>query len=173
MEEHNSTTNKYYYAQGERIALQLDPQHCAIDLPKVTSASLKSDLEALCTAQAAVKHRGMLVCHRDDLAQSQLVELAEHEALQPVYRHGTTLLLFLPEVRLEEAKVDIHSDILDWLASTGSAETKLSRSGATAKVYPISGKGTDALELANQLQEKFSPQMVQARMVRLQMKVAR
>ena len=93
-------------------------------------------------------------------------ELSRRGAYQPIYRRGDSMVVFLPEVRIEDERPEYQRKILSLLKRL-EPELTIDQHSYKAKVKPKSGRGADALELANQIQETICPDFVQARMLRV------
>jgi hypothetical protein len=158
----------YYYTANEKVPIEPDPGHVAIDFaPLHQSASTKLRLW-LEKHQAIPALRGELrLIERATLPDPVYAEIKERSALHPVYRYGDTLLIVLPEVRVE-GRSKAHQDRIRAFVENGSVRASVeSRNDGQLILRPVSGKGSDALVLANAVHENLHPPMAQARFLRV------
>jgi hypothetical protein len=95
-----------------------------------------------------------------------LRSLEKRAAVQPVFRYHDAILVVMPEVRVELAKGQRKK--LESLVSAGALRSQIEiDSNGNLVLRPVSGKGTDALALANVLHEKIGPPLAQARFLRV------
>jgi hypothetical protein len=86
--------------------------------------------------------------------------------VQTVFRHGGTLLVALPEVRVELPEAQRGQ--LDSMARVGPIRSEVEDAGGGSVVMrPLSGRGADALQLANAVHERLHPELAQARFLRM------
>lgn len=103
---------------------------------------------------------------RGSLPPDLLAELESRAAVQTVFRHGGTLLVALPEVRVELPEAQRGQ--LDSMARVGPIRSEVEDAGAGSVVMrPLSGRGVDALQLANAVHERLHPELAQARFLRM------
>lgn len=156
----------YYYAGGEKIRIEADADRIAVDLSRVRGASRK--------IRDFLKHRegdkalkgGITLVERKAIPKRVLDQLERQAALHPVYRHGETLLVVLPEVRVELSEPQQES--VRTFVSRGPVRAAIQKAeGDRMILRPVSGKGADAITLANTLHETIHPKMAQARFLRV------
>lgn len=155
----------YYYANGHRVPLHRDPTRIAVN----TSFKPKADVEEW---KAALAHGRMLpggVClvNSSELTTALLHNLDLAGAVHPVFADDSATLVVLPEVRVEVSPAGKKSvqGLLDRSATPGAITEERDE---MLVIRPSSGRGEDALRLANELEESSpAPRMAQARFVRL------
>lgn len=152
----------YYYAGGQKIELVPDPDRVAVDLSCVRSrsAALRKVLEA-----GELLLGNVRLVQRKDLSPKALAGLEKQAAVQPVFKHGDTVIVVLPEVRVELERGQRKE--LDSLVRSGAIRTAVEKDAAGRVVLrPLSGKGADALALANTLHETLKPPLAQVHFLR-------
>jgi hypothetical protein len=148
-------SSSYYYASGKQIRLDPARELVAFDAGALPALGLPEDAR-----------NGLLrVCRtlRGDLA------IADTGAVPAgvIARFGQDLVVVLPEVRVEESRHEQREKLEAWLKG---AEKMLSASGigtVRLTLRPASGRGEDALHIANELHERIGPELAQARFVRV------
>jgi hypothetical protein len=109
----------------------------------------------------------MFLVRRDALSSPQLDALAKQGAVQPVFHAEGAMLIALPEVRLEESSPERRQAVHRWLRRHARDAEIVEDRGDRIVVRPTSGRGQDALALANQLTEQIGPEMAQPRFLRI------
>ncbi|MGB6336397.1 MAG: hypothetical protein WBG96_12375 [Thermoanaerobaculia bacterium] len=154
----------YYYAGGKRIPLELDREHVAVDLSEAESREGKRPDPA--TVEGAEELRsGLFLVEKSALSADARQRLDQEDALLPVYLYEDALVVILPEVRVEIAaggETEVHR----FLEQAEVPNQILTDRGTRLVVRPDSGRGEDALRLANELQESVPVEMAQARFLR-------
>jgi hypothetical protein len=101
-----------------------------------------------------------------DLPSGLIEELDRGAAVHPVFRYERSQIVVLPEVRVE-----VHGEQQARLRAaleSGRLAADIERDdGDRLVLRPRSGRGVDALALANSLQETVKPALAQARFVRV------
>lgn len=157
----------YYWAQGKKIPLEYTPQ-IAVDVPAATRADLwNGELATAATDLGAQVTEDLMLVPATELSRTLRDRLEEASAVQPVFRHDDTLLVALPEVRVEtrdpaEAAA-LWSAVKDWGSDVVVEQPKPGR----FVLKPTSRLGQEALELANYVSERVKPDAAQARFVRV------
>jgi hypothetical protein len=149
----------HYFAAGERVELDATDD-VAVDLD--IAASLGADtipLEALGTPL-----RGRLVLVPSAEVPGSLDGTA---ALQPVYRAGGALIVVLPEVRVEAGSVALAQAVRDCVGAGPVPVHVVLDDGDLITLRPTSGRGADALDVANLLHDEVGPLMAQPRFLRI------
>ena len=162
----------YYYSGGKRIALEFDTKHVAIDLDRIESTALREEIEAVLeeteeTGKTTRLRRKLHLAYKKDVRQGLRTRLEKTGALQPVFRHGRTLMVALPEVRIEVEKRKEGSSIEQMFGNEGPDVEIVNDQGNRLTIRPMTGSGLDALRLANEVEETTQPLMAQARFVRV------
>lgn len=166
--------NRYYYADEKKVPLNLADDLIAIhDFP--------SDEAPLSPSERTVRNRVRSLLDRVAKSLRPDLKLAQREKIpadvyehlkglglvQPVYRAQGALIVPLPEVRVEENRPDRQNKLKAWIRKHPQLATvKYPREGQFIFI-PASGQGDDALALANALAEEVSPEMAQARFIRV------
>ena len=154
----------YYYAGGKRIPLELDPEHVAVDVGEVGSRGGRRPDPA--AVEGAVELRsGLYLVERSSLPADERRRLDQEDALLPVYQYEDALVVILPEVRVEIAEGS-ETEVHRFLEEADVPNQILTDKGTRLVVRPESGRGEDALRLANKLQESVPGEMAQARFLR-------
>jgi len=156
----------YYYASDKPVGLTLDEEWIAVDMDRVDPAA--DDIPAAALRGRARPLRGSLfLLRRDCFSGPQRDVLVERGAIHPVFRAEGAMLVALPEVRVEDASPRRQAALHDWLAQhRGEAEIVQDR-GDRMVLRPTSGRGLDALALANHLSEQVGPEMAQPGFLRI------
>ncbi len=156
----------YYYAGGQRVPLEAAPDLVAIDTAIAQELSSAAAQGALAKAKAL--RGGVALAEAASVPAPALAELRERGALHPVLRFGADLVVVLPEVRVEESRPEKIRELRRWL---DGARTRIRCSGTLEggrlEIRPASGRGQDALEIANELHERVDPELAQARFIRV------
>ena len=156
--------SNYYYAAGKRIPLALDEEYVAVDLPKARQA-LGPAAEKVQAAFRTLR-ANTVMGKRSDLSQKILSLLEAASALHPVYREGDVQLVALPEVRVEMEKSQ-HTRVLGFFQECRVPVSIERDEDEMAVVKPTSGKGADAVALANDIYEQIHPKAAQVRFLRV------
>jgi hypothetical protein len=84
----------------------------------------------------------------------------------PVFRHGEATIVVLPEVRVE-IEPSRAAQLARVAAEAGGDVDVEDRGGGSYVVRPRSGRGTDALAIANAVHERLGATLAQARFRRI------
>jgi hypothetical protein len=154
----------YFYAGGKRIPLELDPEHVVVDSGLVASREGKRpDPRSLEGVEEL--RGGFYLVERRALTADLRERLDQDHALLPVFLYEDALIVILPEVRVEMAAGE-EAGVHRFLEQTDIPNKILADRGTRLVVRPDSGRGEDALRLANELQESVPVEMAQARFLR-------
>lgn len=153
----------YYYAGGQRIELERDNEHVAVE----HQAAKKAGLDTPGNASASPRPPGGIVlAERASLDKETLTSLRKAGALQPVYKRERGIVVALPEARIEFDNADQRRAVLDALAERGlPGHTIEEDTDDWIVVRPTSGNGSDALTIANQVYERAHPAAASVRFV--------
>ena len=161
------TTDAYFWSHGEKIPLS-GGNEIAVDLGAAAKAGLSpAQLEP--TRQKGRELTSQLVLlDADELSESERERLESASAVHPVYRtDDETLVVVLPEVRVETSDPTKRKRLQD-LVDRGPTDAVVEETKPGRLVlHPKSGRGADALELANQVVEQVHPDLAQARFLRV------
>ncbi len=156
--------DQYFYAQGRRQALVPAADLLAVDRRIALDSSSASEVATL--PVASTLPGGLILVKSDKVSGRLRVTLEKTGSVRAVYRSGDHLMVPLPEVRVEfeegrsAATLKAVRDSHVAFEVTGSTER-------TLRLRPQSGKGEDALALANYIHEHARPTMSSARMVQV------
>jgi hypothetical protein len=146
----------YYYAFRNRIELRGDEEHVAVDRPAAKRAGLDPPLPE--SSNLAGPGASVIVALKNALAPDALEALRRAGALQPVYRFERALVVALPEVRVEFDGAEQRQAVLRLLAEGKLPQHTLSENSDDRIVLvPLSGRGDDALSIANEIYERAHP----------------
>ena len=148
----NKITTPYYYARGERVALEPDTGHVALDVGTAP--------------QAALKQRGRML-NDTVLLVAGVAPAGCASVLLPVFRSGNTLLVALPEVRVEDDDPEHLRRLHAWLAAepgradvTGQAPGRVTLRAGPALAH-------DGVTLAREVVEHCGVQSASPRLLRV------
>lgn len=162
------SAKSYYYAAGKRVDLHPASGFFAVDTDSRQLASALSPRERnLLTKRGRALKGGVRLYSARDLPEAIISRVKDDLAL-PVFRHGSTLIIVLPEVRVEHDGPKQTSALRQFLRKRKAlaAEIVQEQDGQIV-LRPSSGRGADALALANEISEALSPPLSQARFVRV------
>lgn len=154
-----------YYAGGRKVEIDRDESYVAV----VSDVAKKAGLDAQVETASKDSQRGgggVLLVERSALDDKMLASLRDVGALQPVYRNEQTVMVALPEVRVEFDTAEQRQAVMDVLAGPDALPHKVVQGTDDGLVVqPTSGKGEDALKLANDIQERGHPAAASVRFV--------
>jgi hypothetical protein len=158
-------TDAYYYAEGKRVALKP-----ALDLIAVVDARLAAKLPALQASDAALREGthlrgGIRLVRVGDLEPDTLERLQKAAVTQPVFRQDGTILVALPEIRIEDEREAKLAEVREFVA--GRARPAADENEGRLTLHLQSEDGRDALMLANELVERYKPASVSPRFLRV------
>ncbi len=146
-----------YYAGGRKVELDRDDSYVAVVEDAAEQAGLDAQVKTA-TRDSQRGGGGVLLVDRSALDEKVLTSLRDAGALQPVYRNDQAVMVALPEVRVEFDSAEEQQSVMDALAAKDAVPHKISQSTDYGMVVqPLSGKGEDALKLANDIQERAHP----------------
>lgn len=157
----------YYYASGTRVPLQPAEDLVAVETPALDAAGLPPDMRERLLAAARPLRGGYVLVDAGSLPRAALARLRDARAVQPVYRYGEGIVVVLPEVRVEESRPDRVERLRAWLDRAGVAVEASGLGTGRLTLRPKSGRGEDALRLANELHEQIGLELADARFVRI------
>jgi hypothetical protein len=157
----------YYWAQDEKVPLH-DTSLVAVDVPAAKRARLwDGELEDVAAGAGARRAEDLLLVPAAELPAELHDRLREAGAVQPVLGHDDTLLVVLPEVRVEAGDADTAAAVSSAVRDSGVDVAVEERVPGRFVLRPRSGRGEDALELANHVYERARPDASQARFLRV------
>jgi hypothetical protein len=111
---------------------------------------------------------GIVMVDPDALSEDVGEALDGVGALQPVFgSRDTGLVVVLPELRIETDSEAAADDVKRFLESSDIDAEVVRDTHERMVVRPSSGRGMDALQLANSVVEAVHPSMAQARLLRV------
>jgi hypothetical protein len=155
---------RYYYAGGQRIALEPDDRYVAVDEKAADAAGVPVDAAA---GQAPTRRLpgGVIVSPRSSLRQAELTRLSQAGALRPVYRRDRSILVPLAEIRVEYDNAKQRAAVKAAIPKAPCEAEVSDESADGLMLRPTSGRSEDALALANYIFEKAHPAAASVRFV--------
>ncbi len=151
----------FYYASGQRVELELDHEHTALDLSQASAAQRKA-LQPLGRAVSAT------VLLLNSQARAHVHPASTPGALPlPVFKSGAALLVALPEVRVEDDDPAALARVVAWLcAEPGHGSVTDKRAGRlTLRAGPALHFG--AVTLAREAVERCQVASASPRLLRV------
>jgi hypothetical protein len=132
------------------------------------AAELPEPIRAPVESAARPLSGDVRIVDRGQLPTESVVRLEQSGILLPVFRAEGALLVVLPEIRVEESRSGApRQNLANWLSANADRTTVFEGTAGRIEIRPLSGKGAEALALANSLAEEVGPELAQARFVRL------
>ena len=154
----------YYWAGGQKVELETDDEHVAIDQKLAERAGLDRELKTAAQAGQRVG-AGVLVAPRSSLEEGTLTSLREAGALHSVYKHRRAMVVPLPEIRIELDNPKQRRAVMSVLTERASDHSITEDTPEQMVLRPTSGKGDDALKLANNIYERAHPAAASVRFI--------
>jgi hypothetical protein len=157
----------YYWAAGQKVALAADSR-IAVDETRAREHGLWG--EELSTAAQSAGHtvgNGIILLPASSVSGPLREQLDQTGASAPVYRADDSLIVVRPEVRMETAPATSASDVRTAIGGIDANASVQEPQPGRFVVKPSSGRGADALKIANRLAEQLQPDVAQARFVRI------
>src|SRR5260221_5908135 len=153
----------YYYAGGKRVALER-----AADLIAVDDARLAEKLPDLLASNAGLRagkplRSGIRLVERGTLSAETVTRLVDAGVTQPVFRHQGSVMVALPEVRVEDGSKANLAKAKKFAAGKAVADATEGR----LTLRPDSADGGDAIDLANALVEQHNVASASPRFIRV------
>jgi hypothetical protein len=159
-------TDDYYWASGQKIPLDAAAQIVVNTQAADEQGLWQGELSEAATAKGTDIGKGLVILPSDAVPAELRDRLDNTGASAPVYRDEDALIVVLPEVRMESAKSSAQ-DVRTAVERIDSDATVEESAPGRFVVKPSSGRGKDALRLANRLNEEVGPDAVQPRFVRI------
>lgn len=157
----------YYWARAEKVPLD-DTSLVAVDVPAAKRARLwDGDLEDAADGAGARRADDLVLVPTAELPAELRDRLREAGAVQPVLGHDDTLLVVLPEVRVETGDADTAASLRSVVQAYADDVAVEQLAPGRFVLRPSSGRGEDALKLANHVYERVRPDASQARFLRV------
>jgi hypothetical protein len=154
----------YYYAAGRKVELEQDEEHVAVDQKAAEAAGLGAAVKSA-SAGAPRLPGGVVLAARSALDEGRLASLRRAGALYPVYRRDRAVVVALPEVRVEFDDPTQRRAVMDMIAERPQDVNIEEDSQDRLVLRPSSGKGDDALRMANEIYERAHPAAASVRFV--------
>ena len=167
MSRHDPPSGNYYYASGKPVRLTPDEEWVAVDVRRSEAADADRNLKALIRDASRPLRGDLVLVRRDALSSRQLDALAKQGAIHPVFHAEGAMLVALPEVRVEESSPQRREVLHHWLRQHIRDAEIVEDRGDRIVLRPTTGRGQDALTLANHLTEQVGPEMAQPRFLRI------
>jgi len=162
-----SPTGYYYYASGHPVHLTLDEEWVALDRRQLSRLGTAPRVQAALLKGSRPLRGDLILVKRAAIPPDQLDDFKGNVAAQPVFRAEGAILIALPEVRVEEPSRQGQRALRRWLREHGDLAQVVEDAGEKIVLKPTSGRGLDAITLANQLTEQIGPEMAQPRFLRV------
>jgi hypothetical protein len=159
---------RYFYAGGERHALEPADGPLAIDTRAVAAAGL-GDIVAVLPIRSKLPG-GVVLVDRADCTDEIFARLNRAGVIRSVYRSGRAFVVPMPEVRVE-FEGDQRADAIRALGKSPVPADITEDTPDRLALRPRSGKGDDALDLANYIYEHAHPAASTVRMLQVVPKV--
>jgi hypothetical protein len=160
-------TGYYYYASGNPVHLALDEEWLALDSQRYASVEERPRVRAASLKSSRPLRGDLILVKRDAIPADHLDELINTGAAQPVFRSDGAMMIALPEIRVEEPSRNGQRAVRRWLRDHGDVMQVVEDAGEKIVLKPTSGRGIDAINLANDLIEKIGPELAQPRFLRV------
>jgi hypothetical protein len=154
-----------YYAGGRKVELDRDENYIAVVQEAAHRAGLDAQVETA-SKDSPRRGGGVVLAERSALDEKTIARLRDAGALQPVYRNNQAVMVALPEVRVEFDTAEQRDSVMHVLADRDALPHKISQSTDYGMiVQPVSGRGDDALKIANEIQERGHPAAASVRFI--------
>lgn len=155
-----------YHAHGGEVALE-PTSFVGVDLGTAETAAVGSPVLDAVRAGGRRLRRDIVLLDEGVIDTAASAALDGVGALHPVFRDPTgSLVVVLPEVRVEGASPEGRARIRHDVDGDEAVEV-LRDDGDRLVLRPASGRGLDALALANRVHDLASPAMSQPRLLRV------
>jgi len=160
-------SDSYYWAGGRRVKLR-PSSDVVVDLTLAAQFGLKRSDVARIRDLGRKLTASTVILPEQDLPEAFKADASSARAILPVFlADDGTLIAVMPEVRVEAAEPNKLADLKRRIVQgKTSAIIKEQRPGRLV-LEPASGRGEDALSLANVVFEEYHPDLAQARFRRV------
>lgn len=157
----------YYDVDGSRVPLHRAPE-VAVDLGAARASTAGADRVDTLAREGRELRGGIVMLDPERVPNELAEELDDAGAVQPVYgNEADGFIVVLPEVRIETESESEAERVRSHLESRGQDVELVDDAGGRIVVRPKSGRGADALAIANRLTEEARPAMAQPRFLRV------
>lgn len=154
----------YYYANNEQVNLELEHAVIAFDLDEIKRPSRV--FQNFVRQHAEQLRKSVYIVNRDDLPKEIAKIIEANQAERPVYRAGNTVVIVLPEVRVEDdSQGNLERLVSEWVKKNDSLACIKEDIRGRVVVEPVVKSGDDALRIASRLVEDLKIQSAQPRMI--------
>ena len=161
------SSDRYYWAGGRKVPLATD-RHIAVDQTSAERHGLwEGELASTADTAGHQIGDGLVMLPSDTVSSELRGRLDQTGASAPVYSADESLIAVLPQVRMEVTPGTNASDVRAAIANIDAGASVNEPKPGRFVVTPSSGRGADALDLANQIVEQLRPEAAQARFVRI------
>ena len=155
---------RHFYAGGERHVLEPAKEWLAIDTRAAVAAGLSGEITALPVGSKLPG--GIILVDRAECPGDLSARIDAAGAARPAYRSGRAVVVLMPEVRVEFDRSQ-HADALRALSESEVSAEITDDAPDRLALRPRSGKGEDALDLANYIYEHVRPAASSVRMLQV------
>ena len=155
---------RHFYAGGERHTLETAAEWLAIDTHAAAAAGLDREVAAL-TLESRLPG-GIILVDRGACPDDLAARIDAAGAARPAYRSGRAVVVLMPEVRVEFESGQ-HAAALRALGESKVPAEITDDAPDRLALRPRSGKGEDALDLANYIYEHIRPAASSVRMLQI------
>lgn len=174
-------SSSYYYAGGQKIPLEPVKDLVALRGSAATAVSSTMEKAASKSPRSMELMDGMSLVDVSDVPATDLQKFSTAGDAQPVYQAGSTMMIPLPEVCVEPANDSQKKSVNKLLKGLGDRARVETGKYGQITVHLTSGRGDDAVQLANEIHEQIdsgvasprfmqvtsSPDVVRPRMKRM------
>jgi hypothetical protein len=146
----------FYYANGQKVPLKVAEDYIAI-----ASGSIKGLLKD------SLRLGGVTVVGEKATPPAEFKAIKDNPDARAVYVFGETLMVPLPQVRVEDPRASVLNKAEKWLRTSAKVADKLERDGHGITFLPASGSADDAVKLANEVQKETGAKTAQPNFLRL------
>jgi hypothetical protein len=158
---------EYYYAGGRRVAIESDVIHVAVDRQLARAAGLGAAVDGLLPRRATSLPGDVLLAERASIDERELAHLREAGALRPVYRREASVMVPLPEIRVELDDPAQRAAVLAAVATAPFRVEIVEDAQDRLVLVPRSGSSEHALAVANFIYERARPAAAAVRFVQV------
>ncbi len=155
---------RHFYAGGERHTLEPAGDWLAIDTRAASAAGLSSEVAALQVESKLPS--GIILVARGAWPDELHARIDAAGAARSAYRSGRAVVILVPEVRVEFDSGQ-HADVIRALGESKVPAEITDDAPNRLALRARSGKGEDALDLANYIHEHVRPAASSVRMLQI------
>ncbi len=129
----------------------MDREWIAIDSELFEGSEISGSTKDRLRRSAKVLSANFSLVPATVLSPEERIELERDKVVSPVFRHGSALLVALPEIRVEESLPAEQELLKKWFDRHDQDLSVLTERNDRFLVAPLSGKAEDALSAAQEL----------------------